>query len=52
MIAKAKAKAKPAAQVAQNEVEPQYEVERVLAERRGGKEFKVKWKGYPLSEAT
>ena len=32
--------------------EGEYEVERVLAERARGKEFKIKWLGFPVSEAT
>jgi hypothetical protein len=32
--------------------EEDYEVERILGERAGGAEFKVKWLGYPISEAT
>jgi hypothetical protein len=38
--------------MASDSEEGEYEVERVLAERRGGKELKVKWRGYPVSEAT
>eukprot|EP01047_Picozoa_sp_COSAG01_P029678 COSAG01_NODE_2043_length_8564_cov_76.365859_5_plen_88_part_00 len=32
--------------------EEDYEVERILGERAGGAEFKVKWLGYPISEAN
>jgi hypothetical protein len=38
--------------MASDSEEEEYEAERVLAERRGGKELKVKWLGYPVSEAT
>ena len=32
--------------------EEEYEVERILDERKGGAEFKVKWLGFSVSEAT